>query len=492
MIGWMQRKRKYLIVTIWVSTIAFVGAGFVGWGSYSMSKSSDILALVDGDYEVTNQDFNQEYNRLFDMNNRNFGGRLTQDLAKQLKLDQTALNNVINQKLIIAYANELGFYPLKREIVDVIRKQEAFYKNGKFDEKTYYDKLNSVNINPKKFESNIAESVLVKKITDMLVITNSALENNAVDLYYGMEDLLKVKVISSKNIKINDKSLKEFFEKNKENYQTDPSRDIGIVEVPYPTVKSSKKELLAMFNKTKHQYRKSDGKLENFEDVKDNVQKDINYRSARDKANKIFYDFKKNKIQATKTLTISLNDSRYSEITLSAIFENKVGSFVKPMAEDKSIIIAHILSHISPRVKTFKEAKREVKDDFTKYTKSEGLINESKVSLKSADFKLIDYVSMNNLKPIEKLGFSDESSLKFARHLFSSTSKSGYFILGDKSILYKIVKQRYRNSSKLTKLKDIDDITAAAKQYSDSRNLYFQNAFIDKLRAKYEVISYVR
>ena len=39
MITWMQKHRKYLVVTIWVSTIAFVGAGFVGWGAYDLNAS---------------------------------------------------------------------------------------------------------------------------------------------------------------------------------------------------------------------------------------------------------------------------------------------------------------------------------------------------------------------------------------------------------------------------------------------------------------------
>ena len=29
MIAWMQKHNKYLVVTIWIATIAFIGAGFV-------------------------------------------------------------------------------------------------------------------------------------------------------------------------------------------------------------------------------------------------------------------------------------------------------------------------------------------------------------------------------------------------------------------------------------------------------------------------------
>ena len=52
MIGFMQKHKKYLMVIIWISTIAFIGAGFVGWGSYSFSSTSNAVAGV-GDINVS-------------------------------------------------------------------------------------------------------------------------------------------------------------------------------------------------------------------------------------------------------------------------------------------------------------------------------------------------------------------------------------------------------------------------------------------------------
>lgn len=57
MIGWMQKHKKYLIITIWISTIAFVGAGFVGWGSYSFSSTSNAVAVV-GDRKISIENYN--------------------------------------------------------------------------------------------------------------------------------------------------------------------------------------------------------------------------------------------------------------------------------------------------------------------------------------------------------------------------------------------------------------------------------------------------
>ena len=52
MITWMQKHKKYLVITIWISTIAFVGAGFVGWGAYKFGAAADAIATV-GETKVT-------------------------------------------------------------------------------------------------------------------------------------------------------------------------------------------------------------------------------------------------------------------------------------------------------------------------------------------------------------------------------------------------------------------------------------------------------
>jgi hypothetical protein len=46
MIEWMQRHKKWLVITIWISTIAFIGAGFVGWGAYDFGKTEGTVIYI--------------------------------------------------------------------------------------------------------------------------------------------------------------------------------------------------------------------------------------------------------------------------------------------------------------------------------------------------------------------------------------------------------------------------------------------------------------
>ena len=61
MLSWMQKHKKYLVVTIWVSTIAFVGAGFVGWGAYDLNSNRATSVAKVGHRNISVQELQQKY-----------------------------------------------------------------------------------------------------------------------------------------------------------------------------------------------------------------------------------------------------------------------------------------------------------------------------------------------------------------------------------------------------------------------------------------------
>ena len=81
MITWMQRHKKYLVVTIWISTIAFVGAGFVGWGAYDFNTDRASAVAKVGDRKITVQEFQMAYSNHYSYYNNIFQGQLTQEKA---------------------------------------------------------------------------------------------------------------------------------------------------------------------------------------------------------------------------------------------------------------------------------------------------------------------------------------------------------------------------------------------------------------------------
>ncbi len=101
MITWMQRHKKWLVITIWISTIAFVGAGFVGWGgSYDYGSKGGAIAVV-GDREVSVDEYQREYSNLYEQYSQVFGDQFNQEMADKMNLRNVAYDMVVQKKSYI-------------------------------------------------------------------------------------------------------------------------------------------------------------------------------------------------------------------------------------------------------------------------------------------------------------------------------------------------------------------------------------------------------
>ena len=140
MITWMQRHRKYLVITIWVSTIAFIGAGFVGWGQYSYGSKSGAVAKV-GDVSISAGELQSTYSQLFNRYSQVFQGNFDQEQAKKFGLDKQALQQLVNQALLINLANSYNLEATDKEVAQTVASQKAFYENGVFSKELYHQVL---------------------------------------------------------------------------------------------------------------------------------------------------------------------------------------------------------------------------------------------------------------------------------------------------------------------------------------------------------------
>ena len=105
MITWMQRHRKYLNITLWISVGAFVAAGpmfAIGSASFS-GRSADAVAQV-GNVEVSVHQMNSTYRQLFSRYNQMFQGKFDEAQAKAFGLEQQALKQLIDEALLLNLA----------------------------------------------------------------------------------------------------------------------------------------------------------------------------------------------------------------------------------------------------------------------------------------------------------------------------------------------------------------------------------------------------
>ena len=260
MITWMQKHKKWLIVTIWISTIAFVGAGFVGWGSYDYGKSSSTVAVV-GDKEIPLSDLQNEYSALYSQYQQMFGESFNKELAEQLKLEDAALQRIIQKYLLISYASDLGLAVTDKEVAREIVKISSFLKNGKFDKNTYMSVLKQNRRTSKEFEAQLKQDLLVAKVQNIFASSLSTKETSNIGKLLYSQDRVSISIVKADDIKITPttQELKKYWENIKTNYMSPAGYEVSYTKVDNidsKTKKDMRKVALKLYLKLKRDEKK--------------------------------------------------------------------------------------------------------------------------------------------------------------------------------------------------------------------------------------------
>lgn len=446
MITWMQRHKKWLIVTIWISTIAFVGAGFVGWGSYNYGKSDGAVATVNGN-EVPLKDLQNEYSSLYSQYAQMFGNTFNQELAKQMKLEEIAFQKTIQKHLLLNYARELGLTVTDEEVAKQIATVNSFFKEGKFDKNTYISVLKQNNRSVNEFEAMLKQDLILQKVQSLFEqkLSDGEVANIAKLLF--SQDKVAIKIIDSKGLtpNIKEEEIKNHYEQTKDQY------------------------------KTLEGYEISYSKIENIEGKDRQEMKKV--------ALKEYLSLKKGeKGFAEKSIVYDdkefLNENDFQEIVNASS-----GDTLKPILKEDNFYVIKLEKKLEPAVKAFAEVKNEVKQDLIVKKTNDLLEEKAKSALENFEGKDIGYIGRNTQEAIS--GLTQEESFGFIQQLFSSQEKSGFINLGTKVVVYNItdskLAQDISENEKQIVISNIENMKAGS----------VLNNLIAALEKRYEIKSYM-
>jgi len=440
MITWMQRHKKWLVITIWISTIAFVGAGFVGWGSYDYGKSSGNVATV-GNKEIQIKDLQNEYNTLYRKYQDAFGEAFNQEMAKQFKLEEAAYNSVVQKFTLLNYAEELGLYITNKEVAKYLVEIPSFIKDGKFDKNIYLSVLKQNRTNPTDFETQVKNDLLINKVQLILSTNVTNNETKNITQLYSVQDRVSVKVIQASDIKVDssNKNIKEYWTNNKEKYKSSEKYEIAISKVLIGKDKKiSKKDALKKYLK-----------------------------------------LKKDEIQFEETITIDQNSNPFISANLDKISKSTIGKISKPIEDQGTFIITKLIKKHQPKALAFDAVFTLVKADYIIDAKRLGL--QKKVKDLTSKFRGTDIGFINSSTEKNIAGLSHRESRQLRDAILNSKTIIDSIILDNKAIVYKITDSK------------ISDITTKKNEFESQllniKNNQILSSLIKQLQNRYEIVS---
>ena len=224
MLTQMRKNAGSWIIKLLLGAVVVV---FIFWGVGPEQKGANqVVATVDGE-PIGYAEFSQTYRNLMENIRRQFGGSLTEEMMSALNLKEQAVNQLVDRRIILNQARQMGFKISDEELAMSIRSIPGFQLGNGFDTQTYQRVLNRMGMTPEYFEAMQREELLIQKVNDFLTRSVNVSDeeatswhqwqNTAVDIEY-----LRVDPLGFKDISVNEEDSRRYFEANKQRYKTAP------------------------------------------------------------------------------------------------------------------------------------------------------------------------------------------------------------------------------------------------------------------------------
>ena len=446
MITWMQRHKKYLIITIWISTIAFVGAGFVGWGQYSYGDKAGAVAKV-GNVEITMGELQKSYSNLYGQYNKMFQGNFDEEKAKSFGLQAQALKQLTNQALILNLAASYDLSISDDELLTALTSQDFFFDNGVFNKEIYKQVLSRNNLSVHEYEADLKKQLLVQKTFKLLPVETSENEANILNTIMRISDKINYKVLTNNDIEVDssDAAVKAYWETTKNNYMSEVKYEVKYIKQAKVTKEHTQEKISSHYAENKTHFKDEDGKILPLETAMEDVVAELNMKATKDLALRTYIAFKKGKLDENvliETATISASENQFDATTLEKVSKlSKTSPYIKPVLVGEEYFTLELVQVVPSQAKSYKDAEAEVFPIYIAQTKKAKLLELANSSVDTFTGVDSEFLTVEDADKITDLEQTDAN--EFLIQLFSQETKRSFITLSSgKIVLFNILEQK--------------------------------------------------
>ncbi len=198
---------------------------FIFWGVGSFDAGNAGKVAVVNDHVITVEEYREAYNNLVERMRASFGDSLNDDMLKALNVRRQALDQLINEALLVQQAESLGFRVTDDELASAIRNIPAFQRAGVFDARLYQNVLGRYRMSPEEFEMAQRRAMLSDKVRTLVTDTVQVSDDESLTWYKWQNaevslDFVHFSPAFYKDVKASDEEVKDRFDKNPEAYKT--------------------------------------------------------------------------------------------------------------------------------------------------------------------------------------------------------------------------------------------------------------------------------
>ncbi len=232
MLKTMRRNVKSLKPVLWLIVATFIVAIFAIWGGAGRlgeSNRSDTLASV-GSEKIASDTYFQALRSRLEALQKQFGD-LNANLIQQLGVPQQTLEQLVQQRLLLQIARDMGLRASDKEVRAKIVSYPAFQKDGQFVGFDDYRRILEYNRIPLgQFEDGLRQDVVIGKVVDILTAGIFVTDEEVWDGYRKQNDSAKIEYLVAETAKSEvtgkptETELRAHFDKNALGYKIPEKR----------------------------------------------------------------------------------------------------------------------------------------------------------------------------------------------------------------------------------------------------------------------------
>lgn len=237
-----KRKRSWIIIFL-LGLIIVVFIAFYGGNKFRDASSQDI-AEVNGEV-ITQREFALHYQKALERYRDLLKGSLTPELEKNLNIRGTLLEELIQKKLVLQEARQLGLAADDEDLMTAIAQVPDFQVNGRFNKERYLQLLRANRISPGQFEDEQREQLTIQRLYTMLLDAVHVTEAEVRDRYrfeQGKINLYFIRLPINNylsEVKLSEDEIKNFYERNKEFLKEPLKVQVEYLSYPFERFSSS-------------------------------------------------------------------------------------------------------------------------------------------------------------------------------------------------------------------------------------------------------------
>ncbi len=261
MLDGMRRKTRTWGIKVLFAIIILV---FVFWGvgGFRISKRG-VLAKVNGE-PILVKDFFKVYQSEYDRLLKQRPNLSSEDI-KKLGLKKMVLNEMINQRLLLKKAEDLGIVIPDEKLREKITSMNVFKNKKKvFDPNRYKMILAANNITPMEFESLVKRDMRLKELKKYITSSVTVTDKEVRDLYDFVMRQGKIEYVGFDikdfldNVSVSDKEIKKYYAENKDRFKEPERIQLRYIkltpDVLAPLMKVSDKEIEKYYNENRSKF----------------------------------------------------------------------------------------------------------------------------------------------------------------------------------------------------------------------------------------------